>query len=78
MVVAHHLGGVTRKHKAPKDSLEEWGLLPVPALFLVVPSHSEKKGSRWPHTHYAVKDGPELLILLPLPAECWDVRLHHV
>lgn len=53
MVVAHHLGGVTKNTKVPTDSLEEreWGgggmggLLPAPALFLVVLSHSEKKGS---------------------------------
>lgn len=45
MVVAHHLGGVTRKHQSTRGQSGRAGLLPAPACFWVVPSHSVKKGS---------------------------------
>jgi hypothetical protein len=49
-------------------------------VFLLLPPECQdnhfffsfKYSPGWPIVHYVVKDDLELLIVLPLPSQCWD------
>lgn len=40
--------------------------------FTFLPSGGSHESPDWPQTHYLAKDDCTFLILLPLPAMCWD------